>query len=72
MPATMLPRKEWSKKVTTGKILRAVERDDSTGFCLACGAEQGGCEPDARGYKCDGCDEMQVYGAEELMFVVIG
>lgn len=40
--------------------------EDSAGFCLACGEEQGGVEPDARGYTCDCCGERKVYGAEEL------
>ena len=40
--------------------------DNSTGFCLACASEQGGCEPDARHYECESCGEQKVYGAEEL------
>jgi hypothetical protein len=39
------------------------------GFCRACGAEQDGCEPDARRYKCETCGHMQVYGAEELVLM---
>jgi hypothetical protein len=37
------------------------------GFCIACGAMQESCEPDAREYRCDGCSANHVYGAEELM-----
>ena len=37
------------------------------GFCLACGEEQGGVEPDARQYKCAACGAFKVYGAEELV-----
>jgi hypothetical protein len=40
---------------------------DTAGFCINCGAEQDGCEPDAREYKCDSCDHHTVYGVEELM-----
>jgi predicted RNA-binding Zn-ribbon protein involved in translation (DUF1610 family) len=36
------------------------------GFCVACGAEAEGVEPDARKYRCEECGEMAVYGAEEL------
>jgi len=36
------------------------------GFCLACGAERGCCEPDARRYLCEECGLKQVYGAEEI------
>ena len=48
--------------------LKAVERmdRDMQGWCLACGSEQDGCEPDARKYKCEGCGKDKVYGAAEL------
>jgi len=39
------------------------------GFCLACGAERDGCEPDARNYPCDECGENEVFGAEEVMLM---
>ena len=42
---------------------------DMAGFCLACGNEQYGCEPDARKYVCESCGEKQVYGASELLFM---
>lgn len=51
-------------------IMDAVERDDCTGFCKACGAEQGGCEPDARNYECEACGAMEVFGAQELLFEI--
>jgi hypothetical protein len=40
---------------------------DTTGFCVACGAEVLGVEPDARQYACEGCGEETVYGVEELL-----
>lgn len=40
--------------------------DDMEGFCIACGEQQAGVEPDARKYKCESCGEWKVYGAEEL------
>lgn len=46
---------------------RGLESLDNPGFCLECGAEAEGCEPDARKYECDCCGEHAVYGAEELM-----
>lgn len=59
------------KSLTNEVILEAVERGmttlDNPGFCLACGNEQGGCEPDAREYECEACGEEQVYGAEEIL-----
>ncbi len=36
------------------------------GFCIACGEQQEGCEPDAREYLCESCEERKVYGAAEL------
>lgn len=44
--------------------------DSHDGGCLACGEIQdGGCEPDARNYKCEACGERQVFGMQELMIV---
>lgn len=40
---------------------------DNPGFCVACGNEQEGCEPDAREYECDVCGKSTVYGAAELL-----
>jgi len=40
---------------------------ENAGFCLACGADADGCEPDARGYECEVCGEPTVYGAEEVL-----
>jgi hypothetical protein len=37
------------------------------GFCLACGEDASGCEPDARHYECECCGEARVFGAEELL-----
>lgn len=42
---------------------------DTTGFCVACGAEVLGVEPDARRYACEGCGEQMVYGVEELVLM---
>ena len=53
-------------------VLAACERDDNTGFCIACGAEASGVEPDARNYVCESCGERKVFGAEELIFMYGG
>ena len=39
------------------------------GFCLACGAEADGCEPDARNYKCEACGAREVFGVEECLMM---
>ena len=45
--------------ITPERIIDAVERCmttlDDPGFCLHCGTDADGCEPDARHYKCDSC-----------------
>ena len=43
--------------------------NDSAGYCLACGAEADGVEPDARRYECEACGEKRVYGTEELLMM---
>ena len=60
--------------ITLDIVINAVERQtfgtDNPGFCISCGEEQGGCEPDARGYPCECCNENTVYGAEELLITM--
>jgi predicted RNA-binding Zn-ribbon protein involved in translation (DUF1610 family) len=56
-------------KICIERILEAVERDDYSGFCLSCGDEADGVEPDAREYVCESCGESQVYGAPELLIM---
>jgi hypothetical protein len=67
----MLARKFWHPDITDEAILEAAERHHSSlsnpGFCLACGVEVEGVEPDARRYLCEACGCRQVYGAEELL-----
>lgn len=43
--------------------------DGTQGFCLKCGSEAYGVEPDARGYRCEACDAPKVYGLEELLLM---
>ena len=50
-------------------VLVACEDGRYKGFCVACGQEKDGVEPDAREYVCDGCDAHQVCGAEELILM---
>lgn len=63
------------KSITLGKLMAACERRmrtlDNPGFCVACGHEQDGCEPDARNYTCESCGQPKVFGAEELALVGI-
>ena len=43
---------------------------DDIGFCLNCGAENYGCEPDMRGGMCEDCGAPRVYGCEECLLMV--
>ena len=58
-------------RVTAEQIIETVKRRrttlDDPGFCLACGTEVNGVEPDAREYECDACGELQVFGCEEIL-----
>lgn len=54
-------------------VLDAVERSqcgtDTPGFCLECGEEQEGCEPDAEEIICENCGCAAVAGAEQVLLM---
>jgi hypothetical protein len=60
--------------LTPERVLAAAEASlhdlSNPGFCLACGADADGCEPDARNYTCTECGEDEVFGAEEIVMMV--
>jgi hypothetical protein len=58
--------------ITLKQIMSAIESEEYAGFCLACGEQADGVEPDARNYECESCGESQVFGAEELLIMGIG
>lgn len=55
-------------KPSLGALQDAME-DGAMGFCLACGDEQHGIEPDAHGARCQSCGAHKVYGAEQLVLM---
>ena len=61
--------------ITLDRVAHAVERShtslDNPGFCIHCGAEAEGVEPDARRYECESCGANGVYGAEDLLFMLV-
>jgi hypothetical protein len=58
------------KDTTSAELMEHAEEYD--GFCITCGEwTGGGCEPDAREYQCEACGRRTVYGAEELIFLII-
>ena len=60
--------------ITPERIMEACQRQmvslDDPGFCISCGEEQGGCEPDAEHYECGNCGARRVYGAAWLLILV--
>lgn len=48
-------------------VEEAMHSDDSLGWCIACGDEAYGVEPDAERYCCEGCGEHAVFGAGNLV-----
>jgi hypothetical protein len=62
---------KWHPSITADRVCEAVEREmtslDNPGFCIACGEEADGCEPDARNYECEYCGAHKVFGASELL-----
>ena len=58
------------KSITVERAIRAAEADDYLGFCILCGQEAVGVEPDAQERPCDFCDAPGVYGAEELVLLL--
>ena len=57
--------------ISRARVINACKRRrfslDNPGFCIACGVEADGCEPDARDYECAACGKQAVFGCEELL-----
>jgi len=55
------------------EVLEAAEEQmfglGNAGFCLNCGEELEGIDPDARGDECECCGSQSVYGAQELVMM---
>jgi hypothetical protein len=66
----MTRQTEHRPRVTLDQVLAAIQEQVPDGFCLTCGAEAIGIEPDAREYECEVCGHCTVYGAEELLFTL--
>jgi hypothetical protein len=62
--------------ITLDRLMMAVEESQvgmsDFGLCIACGEDFLHVEPDARGYECGACGENTVFGAEEILFEVVG
>ena len=59
-----------SRQTIVAAVEAASRNLDNPGFCICCGADAAGLEPDARKYECEACGESGVYGAEELLLSI--
>lgn len=57
--------------VSTEEMEQIMFGMDSPGWCLTCGEEVDGVEPDASKYHCEVCDKKTIYGLEELLMMGI-
>jgi hypothetical protein len=61
--------------ITRELVIAACERRmttlDDPGFCLECGAELQGVDPDAEAGECELCGEDAVSGCETLLFEMV-
>jgi len=61
--------------ITVSRVMEAVEDAeytlDNPGFCIACGENADGVEPDACEYECEACGQNKVYGAQEILFMMV-
>lgn len=55
------------QSITRERVMSALKSKDYPGFCLTCGAEAEGCEPDAEYHECDSCGAPSVFGAEQVL-----
>jgi|GEM_PF-1981907 len=58
--------------LTMSEIIESIEDDQNSGFCISCGEESHGIEPDAWKYECEYCEAPCVYGSEELLIMFGG
>lgn len=49
------------------RVMEVVKNDEDIGFCITCGEEYIGVEPDRRKMYCVKCRTKTVYGAEEIL-----
>lgn len=43
--------------------------DQNLGFCTSCADIADGCEPDARNYICESCEQPTVFGLDECLIM---
>ncbi len=64
-----------NEALTEDVIVEAAERtmfgDGMVGLCISCGEEQIPVEPDAEDVHCEACGDPRVFGAEQLLLMVV-
>lgn len=57
--------------MTLDDLIEQAERSlfdlDDVGYCMSCGTEVFGIEPDARRYECEVCGQKAVFGLQEIV-----
>lgn len=56
-------------QVIDNESLEEMMYDGNMGICLNCGEIAYSVEPDARNYKCEACNRLEVFGLEEAMLM---
>lgn len=60
--------------ISIERIIEAIESSmidlEMPGFCMACGADAYGIDPDADSLACEDCDAMAVCGAEYALILI--
>lgn len=66
-----MKRLEYTTKTGKKQYMPVIKGDrlPEGGWCLQCGHEVDGVEPDARRYICESCEQPKVYGIEELLLM---
>ena len=69
LPVSAVPSALASSATVTGppRVPSRMTTLDDPGFCICCGADADGVEPDARRCPCEACGNHAVCGAEELL-----
>ena len=54
------------------RVIKAAQNDEEyIGFCIKCGTKHLGVEPDARRYDCKKCKLPKVFGAQEILLMMV-
>jgi len=49
--------------IPINRLIEVMANDESIGFCVCCGNEIFGVDPDTKNMKCDNCGKFSVFGS---------